>query len=244
MPSKARPLWVSRIAPNPARRTARSPRLQLPAALAEITSASFHCAVVVRDSQPTDAERFRNRAILSRNRTTLFAGGHRGIPDLACRQLPAARLADRPRASWPGASRRGSARQSCGGSIRSTWSRRSATRRCWRSALRRTPGSTSSPTARSAGRATRTRSPRRWTGSTSTTPARRSTAAATRIRSRASAGRSAGGTRSTSTRSGSCGRTPTGPSRSPSPARSPWRSRRRTTTTRARKRPRSPTPTP
>ena len=52
------------------------------------------------------------------------------------------------------------------------------------------PGSTSSPTARSAARATATTSPPRSMASTSTTPAPRSTAAATRTRCRASSARS------------------------------------------------------
>ena len=55
---------------------------------------------------------------------------------------------------------------------------------------RRTPGSTSSPTARSVARATRTTSRRRSTAWTSTTRAARWTAAGTRTRSRASPGRS------------------------------------------------------
>ena len=66
--------------------------------------------------------------------------------------------------------------------------------------------STSSPTARSAGRATPTTSRPRSTASTSTTPARRWTAAATRTRCRGSSARSAGPARSSAGTSSSCGR--------------------------------------
>ena len=65
-------------------------------------------------------------------------------------------------------------------------------------ATRSAPGSTSSPTARCAARATPTASPRRSKASTSTIPAPRSTEQATRIRCRASPARSAASTPSKS----------------------------------------------
>ena len=78
-------------------------------------------------------------------------------------------------------------------------------------------GSTSSPTASSAARATRTGSRPRSTGSTSTTRASRSTAPATRTRCRGWSGRSRGAIRSRCATSSSCARTRTGGSRSPCP---------------------------
>ena len=92
-----------------------------------------------------------------------------------------------------------------------TSSRPRTTRPCSRSGLRRTRASTSSPTARSAARATRTVSRPRWTASTSTTRARPWTAAATRTRCHASSARSAGGARCRPATWRSCARTPTGP---------------------------------
>ena len=121
------------------------------------------------------------------------------LPHHARRQLPAARLADRPREARRPLSAARARDASCGASRSRTWPRRRTTRRCSRSARRRRPGSTSSPTARSGARATRTASPPRSKASTSTTPAPRSTAPATRTRCRASSGRSAAGTRSRST---------------------------------------------
>ena len=76
--------------------------------------------------------------------------------------------------------------------------RPSATPPGWPSTTRRTRAWTSSPTARSAGRATPTPSPPRWTAWTSTTPARRWTAAGTPTRCRGSPGRSGAGSRSRS----------------------------------------------
>jgi NADPH:quinone reductase-like Zn-dependent oxidoreductase len=96
---------------------------------------------------------------------------------------------------------------------RSTWRRRRTTRRCSRCGRRSAPASTSSPTARNGGRATRTTSRRRSRASTSTTPARRSTAAATPTRCRASSDPCAVRTRCRSTTSGSCAPPRTGPSR-------------------------------
>src|SRR5262249_34461916 len=76
-------------------------------------------------------------------------------------------------------SRRGSGPASCGGSPPRTWRRPSRTPPCSRSGPRRTRAWTSSPTARSAARATPTGSPPRRTASTSTTPAPPSTRAGT-----------------------------------------------------------------
>ena len=134
------------------------------------------------------------------------------FPTIAGRQLPAARLADRPGqagrpvpAAGPGpgavAARAGVPGRGAG--------RRDAARDPGAGA---TPASTSSPTARSAGRATPTTSPPRWTASTSTTPARRWTAAGTRTRCRGWSARSAGPARSRCADAGvPAGATPTGP---------------------------------
>jgi hypothetical protein len=115
------------------------------------------------------------------------------VPHHHRRQLPAARLADRPRQAGRPLSRRACAPGSCGACRSPGWRRRRTTPRCWPSARRKTPGWTSCPTARSAARAIRTASPPRWTASTSTTPAPGWTARATPTRCRASSARSAAG---------------------------------------------------
>jgi len=132
---------------------------------------------------------------------------------------------------WPAGSRHGSARPSCGASLPSSSSTPRRTPRCSRSARRRTPAWTSSPTAKSAGRAIPTGSRPPSTGWTSTTRERHSTAAATRTRCPGWSGRSGGVTRSRWRISSSCALTRRGRSRSPCPGRSRWHSRRRTTTT-------------
>ena len=85
----------------------------------------------------------------------------------------------------------GPGRRAVAGGPRATWSRPSRTPPCWRSGHRRRRAWTSSPTARSAGRATPTGSRPRWTAWTSTTRAPRWTAAGTRTRCPGSSGRSA-----------------------------------------------------
>ena len=115
--------------------------------------------------------RSRPASIRPRKKEARDAAAH-----LARRQLPAARVADRPReARRPLPAARARAR-SCGASPSPTSPRRRTTPRCWRSRRRRRPGSTSSPTARSGARATPTASPPRSKASTSTTRAPRSTA--------------------------------------------------------------------
>ena len=163
--------------------------------------------------------------------------------NVARRQLPAARVADRPgeaRRPLPAA---GAGQGAVAGRARRSSPRRRTTRRCSRSAPRSAPGWTSSPTARSAGRATPTTSPPRSTGSTSTTPVRRSTAAATPTRCPASSARSAGRTRS---RCATCEflRAHTDrPVKITVPGPFTMTSRRRTTTTPTSSRPRWTTPT-
>ena len=108
-------------------------------------------------------------------------------------------------------------------------------RRCWRSAIRSAPASTSSPMARCGARAIPTVSRRRSTASISTIPDRRRRARrAAPSRCRASSGRFAAGKRSRRATSQFLRANTSRRSRSPCPAHSPCRCRRRTIITRTR----------
>ena len=112
------------------------------------------------------------------------------LPTSLVGSYSAARLADRPQEARRPLSAAGARAGSCGAWRPNGSSRRRTTPRCWPSATRSAPVSTSSPTARCGARATRTASPPRSRASTSTIPAPRSTAAAIPTRCRASSARS------------------------------------------------------
>ena len=142
--------------------------------------------------RPTKCPALRSKCVASATWPPRFPSRD---PDQPRRVVCAARLADRPRAPARPLPAARAGDRAVAGRPGTTWSRRRTTRRCSRSATRSGPGSTSSPTARRAARATRTASRPRSPASTSTTRARRSTAAATRIRCRASSARSSACTR-------------------------------------------------